>query len=99
MSPIIDIIKKDSMKYTTANANIKGGFERNLYFKWLKLTASQMEDRRKDITAPIITPAIAGGLFVVEKEFFNNIGLYDQEMDIWGGENIGQKSFSYIFLN
>ncbi len=40
------------------------------------------------------TPAIAGGLFAVDKKWFEHIGLYDRQMEIWGGENIG-KSIKY----
>ena len=99
VSPVIDIINKDNMKYVTANSNIKGGFGPNLHFKWEVLNYEQMQHRRDDSTSPIVTPAIAGGLFAVDKDFFEYIGSSDDEMEIWGGENVGKQSFVCVCVS
>lgn len=37
---------------------------------------------------PRRTPTFAGGLFAISRDYFYHIGSYDEEMEIWGGENI-----------
>ena len=32
------------------------------------------------------SPAMAGGLFAINREHFNNVGMYDPGLEIWGGE-------------
>ncbi|XP_031569273.1 polypeptide N-acetylgalactosaminyltransferase 2-like [Actinia tenebrosa] len=87
VSPIIDVISMDDFNYIGASADIKGGFDWSLHFKWDNLTPEQKQARRNTPIAPIKTPMIAGGLFMVDKAWFEKIGKYDVMMDIWGGEN------------
>lgn len=44
--------------------------------------------KRKIAATPIQTPTISGGLFAINKEFFEKIGTYDNDFDIWGAENL-----------
>nr|XP_033771648.1 polypeptide N-acetylgalactosaminyltransferase 6-like [Geotrypetes seraphini] len=64
-----------------------GIFDWSLVFMFEPLPRA-LEDMRTDKTQPFPTPAIAGGLFAISKSFFQHIGTYDPDMQIWGGENL-----------
>ncbi|XP_043367587.1 polypeptide N-acetylgalactosaminyltransferase 14 isoform X1 [Dermochelys coriacea] len=89
VSPVIDIINLDTFAYVAASSDLRGGFDWSLHFKWEQLSPEQ-KAKRIDPTEPIKTPIIAGGLFVIDKAWFNHLGKYDTAMDIWGGENFGE---------
>ena len=48
----------------------------------------EMDRRGGDRSKPLHTPAIAGGLFSIDRDYFYEVGSYDEGMDIWGGENL-----------
>ncbi|CAI9606289.1 unnamed protein product [Staurois parvus] len=67
------------------NNRNRGNFDWGLSFGWENVPSAENK-KRKDETYPIKTPTFAGGLFSISKEYFERIGSYDEEMEIWGGE-------------
>uniref|UniRef100_A0A2K5RI55 Polypeptide N-acetylgalactosaminyltransferase n=1 Tax=Cebus imitator TaxID=2715852 RepID=A0A2K5RI55_CEBIM len=59
-----------------------------LNFHWYPVLQREMGRRKGDQTLLLRTPTMAGGLFSVDRDYFQEIGTYDAEMDIWGGENL-----------
>ena len=81
--------------FILASADLRGGFDWNLVFKWEYISKEERALRKTDPTQPIKSPMIAGGLFMIDKNYFNKIGKYDMLMDIWGGENLGKLYFYF----
>jgi len=87
--PVIDVIDDDTLEYhyrDSGGVNV-GGFDWNLQFNWHAVP--DHEKKRHSHTAePVSSPTMAGGLFSIDKEFFDRLGTYDDGFDIWGGENL-----------
>ena len=88
VSPIIDVINMDDFRYVGASDQLRGGFGWNLIFTWDSLSSEMRNRRRANPVAPIETPIIAGGLFAMDKSWWEQLDKYDGEMDVWGGENL-----------
>uniref|UniRef100_A0A8D2P7D5 Polypeptide N-acetylgalactosaminyltransferase n=1 Tax=Zosterops lateralis melanops TaxID=1220523 RepID=A0A8D2P7D5_ZOSLA len=86
--PIIDVISDDTFEYMAGSDMTYGGFNWKLNFRWYPVPQREMERRKGDRTLPVRTPTMAGGLFSIDRSYFEEIGTYDAGMDIWGGENL-----------
>ncbi|KAK7797659.1 hypothetical protein U0070_001859, partial [Myodes glareolus] len=90
-SPDIVTIDLNTFRFSRPSqkgkAHSRGNFDWSLTFGWELLPAHEKQ-RRKDETYPIKSPTFAGGLFSISKAYFEHIGTYDSQMEIWGGENV-----------
>ncbi|KAE9555502.1 hypothetical protein FO519_001270 [Halicephalobus sp. NKZ332] len=86
--PIIDVINDRTFAYQKGIEMFYGAFSWSLQFRWYAVPPKIAKARVNDSTAPIATPAMAGGLFSIDRKYFEELGTYDPGMDIWGGENI-----------
>ena len=84
-APQIDLIHPASFEYAVARGNIRGAFDWQLNFRWVP-PARRRHNLRLD--EPVSTPAIAGGLFSVDRAWFEHIGLFDAGLEVWGSENL-----------
>ncbi|KAI5635029.1 glycosyl transferase family 2 domain-containing protein [Phthorimaea operculella] len=87
--PVIDVIDDNTLEfhYRDSSAVNVGGFDWNLQFNWHPVPARERA-RHRHTAEPVWSPTMAGGLFAIDKEFFERLGTYDSGFDIWGGENL-----------
>ncbi|KAE9416924.1 hypothetical protein Angca_005978, partial [Angiostrongylus cantonensis] len=86
--PVIDVINDRTFQYQKGLDMFRGGFNWNLQFRWYSLPNDIVKHRLGDPSSPIPSPTMAGGLFSIDRRYFEELGTYDHEMDIWGGENL-----------
>eukprot|EP00049_Salpingoeca_infusionum_P022595 m.7702 g.7702 ORF g.7702 m.7702 type:complete len:677 (+) comp5276_c0_seq1:37-2067(+) len=79
--PTIDRIDSHSMGYFGGGGSAIGTFHWTLDFTWTYAASP-------DPTKALKSPTMAGGLFGINRDYFYELGSYDEGMDGWGGENI-----------
>lgn len=87
--PVIDVIDDNTLEYhyrDSSSVNV-GGFDWNLQFNWHPVPSKERA-KHQNTAEPVWSPTMAGGLFAIDKEFFEKLGTYDNGFDIWGGENL-----------
>ncbi|XP_023568628.1 inactive polypeptide N-acetylgalactosaminyltransferase-like protein 5 [Octodon degus] len=86
VAPVIDVIDSLSLEYQPSPL-VRGAFDWTLRFRWDNVLSYEM-DLPEGPTNPIRSPAISGGIFAIYRPYFYELGEYDKDMDIWGGENL-----------
>ncbi|KAL5287270.1 gly-5.2 family protein [Megaselia abdita] len=87
--PVIDVIDDTTMEYhyrDSGGVNV-GGFDWNLQFNWHGVPERERK-KHSNAAEPVFSPTMAGGLFSIDRKFFERLGTYDSGFDIWGGENL-----------
>lgn len=77
--PIIDSLDADSFDYHSGGLDI-------LAFSW-SLGQKGISRRRTEVE-PMPSPIMAGGLFSMDRKLFFELGAYDPEMRLYGGEEM-----------
>ncbi|XP_031634222.1 polypeptide N-acetylgalactosaminyltransferase 1 isoform X2 [Contarinia nasturtii] len=85
--PIIDVIDAKDFHYSiNGYKNFQvGGFTWNGHFDWINVPEREKQRLRKDCgekadICPTFSPTMAGGLFAILREYFWDIGSYDEQM-------------------
>uniref|UniRef100_A0AAR2INQ3 Polypeptide N-acetylgalactosaminyltransferase n=1 Tax=Pygocentrus nattereri TaxID=42514 RepID=A0AAR2INQ3_PYGNA len=84
ISPSFDNIKYDTFEVEEYPLSAQG-FDWELWCRYLNPPKSWWN--LNNSTAPIRSPALIG-CFVVDRQYFAEIGLLDEGMEIYGGENV-----------
>ncbi|XP_066288329.1 polypeptide N-acetylgalactosaminyltransferase 10-like [Branchiostoma lanceolatum] len=83
--PTIDVIDHATFEYKEQQGGpMRGVFDWQLNYKRIPVLDSR--GRKVRPTLPFSTPIMPGGVFAIDKEFFNYLGGYDPGLEIWGGE-------------
>lgn len=85
--PVIDIINDKTLEYNAVDPYFfqLGGFDWAGQFNWINRRESEAQNEPTKATK---SPTMAGGLFAVDRRYFFEVGSYDEDMQIWGGENL-----------
>lgn len=84
--PMVEVFDKDTLQYKGVYSgpyNWVGSFTWELMYTW-----TQIEKLPKRSDVPLRSPTMLGAIFVIRKSYFEYLGYYDEELDLWGGENM-----------
>jgi polypeptide N-acetylgalactosaminyltransferase len=84
--PHIDNIMPNTIKYSKWRGYGYGGFQWNMDYVWKMVPTSVLKKRLPSDN--YITPTTIGCAMVIDRDYFFRLGGFDDDMYIWGGENL-----------
>ncbi|XP_053214183.1 N-acetylgalactosaminyltransferase 7-like [Panonychus citri] len=88
--PIIDGIDSETFEYRSVysrpDQHYQGIWEWGMYYKEIEVDMDKHLKTHK-VSEPYEAPTHAGGLFAIAKDYFLELGTYDPDLLVWGGEN------------
>jgi polypeptide N-acetylgalactosaminyltransferase len=81
--PIIDSFSPYTLEYQRLGQGSRGSFDWTLTYQWLALT----KEYQKQPGDNYQLSAMTGGAYAINREYFFELGGYDEGMMVWNGEN------------
>ncbi|CAG5104305.1 Oidioi.mRNA.OKI2018_I69.chr1.g1188.t1.cds [Oikopleura dioica] len=90
--PIIDKIDANYFNFSAQGGTDDlgraiGGWDWRLTWKRIPFQEKGEKKRLVSKIEPYPSPAMAGGLFAINRQYFKDLKFYDPGLEIWGGEN------------
>lgn len=88
--PVVDGLDANTLEYKynpNPDTYQVGGFDWKLIYKWKQIPEEEKK-RQNNSCEPTRTPTMLGAFFVIRKDYFELMGMYDPEYEIWGAENL-----------
>lgn len=82
-TPIVDNFKHDTFEYQSGGEGSRGVFDWKFIYHWLP---RRPEDKIHP-EQPAPTPIMLGCAFAIRRDYFFDLGAYDEQLMIWNGEN------------
>lgn len=86
--PIIDVIDAKDFQYSSNGYKQfqVGGFTWNGHFDWIDIPKRERQRQKLECSTepeicPTYSPTMAGGLFAISRDYFWEVGSYDEQVD------------------
>ncbi|XP_057684359.1 polypeptide N-acetylgalactosaminyltransferase 15-like [Corythoichthys intestinalis] len=86
VSPIMDVIHRETFQYSATQWPVWGVFNWNLEFSWE--SKPQVLDDESDLAVEAALSPALGGVLAIDRHFFHNVGAFDPGILLRGGEQI-----------